>query len=77
MNFISKRYMFTRELAARAECSHMWYCLCWSVQCAMSTRGLLREQVNKFLENLSEGTRSVMSHYFLTSSTFQLITVKF
>jgi len=25
-------------------------------------------QVNKFLENLSEGTRNVMSHYFLTSS---------
>ena len=34
-------------------------------------------QVNKFLENLSEGTRSVMSHYFLTSSISQLITVKF
>jgi len=28
---------------------------------------LVRGQVNKFLENLSEGTRSVMSHYFLTS----------
>jgi len=29
---------------------------------------MIRRQVNKFLENLSEGTRSVMSHYFLTSS---------
>ena len=37
----------------------------------------IRGQVNKFLENLSEGTHSVMSHYFLTSSIFQLITVKF
>ena len=37
----------------------------------------LRGQVNKFLENLSEGTRSVMSYYFLTSNIFQLITVKF
>ena len=33
-------------------------------------------QVNKFLENLSEFTRNVMSHYFLTNSIFQLITVK-
>jgi len=29
---------------------------------------ILRGQVNKFLENLSEGIRSVMLHYFLTSS---------
>ena len=38
---------------------------------------ITREQVSKFLENLSEDTRSVMSHYFLTSSISQLITVKF
>ena len=37
----------------------------------------IRGQVNKFLENLSESIRSVMSHYFLTSSISQLITVKF
>jgi len=34
-------------------------------------------EVNKFLENLSEGTRNVMSYYFLISSISQLITVKF
>jgi len=38
---------------------------------------VIRGQVNKFLENLSEDTRSVMSHYFLTSIISQLITVKF
>jgi len=38
---------------------------------------MIRRQVNKFLENLSEGTRSVMSHYFLTSNTSQLTVTNF
>jgi len=38
---------------------------------------IVRRQVIKSLENLSEGTCSDMSYYFLTSSISQLITVKF
>jgi len=37
---------------------------------------IIWRQVNKFLENVSEGTRSVMSRYFLTINISQLI-VKF